>query len=972
MEILVRLAGVQLGPYSELEVRQHLSEGLLSLTDLAKHEGMEDWSSVGEVLAKLLPPVDERLAATQPMGSSPVRAPEEVADARKMAPDTPPGVTHLPARRQDSNPVADPSPVKKNVIGPAAPAVPSTGHAAPSKIVTSPLSAGDHATKKVSRTSLVKMLSQQTAPLPTKLIPPPIRPPSSQAPTPPAPAIPEAPPSSEDSLTAKTVPMRTMQAPPLSRSTLPITAPLPTRQGIKPAAPPPSVVDDFTKKLERAAPAEPAQPHQKSRESTAETARIAPQGTKAAEAPGALAPVEPGEEPSEPPPPKLKWLGLIYVLGAVALVTLYYIWSPYHAASQLQKALDDGDPAALAAAIDFPAVRASLKQQVQDQFTQPGLGNAGGNSPALSMLDQSIDRYITPEGFSALIKKSGQGSTDDQSQTVPPDVAAHLLLSYDTEPARNRGLASLGDFVIDKDGAMLHLHFQVLGWKLERVDLAPSLRMPSPSGAAAPLLSPVVDTYLERGDAKSKKNDWKGAIDDYTQVLAIDPQSAVAYSDRATARQSKGDVGGAIEDYTRALSIDPQMAVAYNGRGNAKAVRNDVNGAIADFTQAINLDPNLATAYDSRGNAKTARDDLDGAISDFTQAITIDPNLASAYSDRGFARQANGNFDGAIADYTQALALKPKAASAYYNRGLARLSQGNLEAAIVDFNRALVFDPKIAEAYYFRGNAKYATHDVDGAIADFTQAVTLDPKHALAFSNRGLARQAKGDTEGAMADYTQALAIDPKIAIAYYNRALIEAQKNNLDGAIADSTQAIYIDPKNAPAYYTRGFAKLTKGNLDGALADLKQFCDLAPRDHNSDHARLYLWLIAKAENSKADPDQELSDALENRWNSSPDDFATKTGAFLLGRTAEADYLASAASPDAKTDQTQHCEAWYFAGMKRLLTGDPKGATDAFHQCVATGQKDYCEYILAQAELQALETVPSPASPSATMPTQSP
>jgi len=112
---------------------------------------------------------------------------------------------------------------------------------------------------------------------------------------------------------------------------------------------------------------------------------------------------------------------------------------------------------------------------------------------------------------------------------------------------------------------------------------------------------------------------------------------------------------------------------------------------------------------------------------------------------------------------------------------------------------------------------------------------------------------------------------------------LIETEKNNLDGAIADSSQAIGLDPKNAQAYYTRGFAKLSKGNLDGALDDLKQFCTLAPRDHDADHARLYLWLIGKAQNAKTDGDQELSDALENSWNSPPDDLITKTRHFFWG-----------------------------------------------------------------------------------------
>jgi tetratricopeptide (TPR) repeat protein len=980
MEIQIQLAGVQLGPYSEQQVRQYLSEGLLFPADPAREEGTENWIAVNELLPKPPPPTEILPKPAQ------APAPGEVSEGPKRAPGASPGITHLPPKRQGTQkmplPLGGGALDKRTIlIGPISPAGPSpSGRVAVSTATTSPLApAQQGGLKKASGASLAKALARKTSPLPTK----PVVPPSGRLPSP-APAAPDAPPPTRQdvrktslaplarALTATIAPMKSTSAPAAPTLDRPITAPLPTRPVFKPISgtlPPPSDAKALSKKLEKVELPDRAQtpPPPPGLPREAATTKIAPPKTKIAETPAAPAPVEPREEPSAQAAPRRLLPALICACAALALSSVYYVWSPYHAASSLRSALEDGDPAELAAAIDFPSVRASLKEQIHKQIAQSGLPEAATNSPAgsasptlLSTIDQSIDRYVTPEGISGLVKKSAPPPNQEQAQTVSSEVAAKILLAFNSQPVKKQGLDSFDDFVVDRDVALLHLQFQGMGWKLERVDLQPGLALSAPSGAAAPLVLPMADTYLEQGVALSQKGDWDGAIADFTHVLAIDPQSSAAYSDRGAARQSKGDLDGAIKDYTQALAIDPQMTAAYEGRGNAKAARNDLDGAIADYTQAIHLDPTMAAAYDSRGNARTAKDDLEGAVADYTQAITIDPKLASAYSDRGFARQANGNLDGAISDYTQALALKPNTAVAYYNRGLARQSQGNLEAAIVDYDRALAFDPKIAGAYYNRGNAKNANHDLDGAIADYTQAVALNPKIALAYCNRGLARQAKGDLDGAIADYTQALVIDPKIAIAYYDRGLIKAQKNDLDGAIADSSQALDLDPKNVQAFYDRGFAKLAKGNLDGALSDMKEFCDLDPKDHNADHARLYLWLISKAQNSKTDADQELSDALENRWNSSPDELTSKTAAFLLGRINEAEYLAAAASPDAKTDQGRHCEAWYFAGMKRLLMGDKKAAIDAFHQCVATAQNDYCEYILARAELQSLEPTPPP------------
>jgi tetratricopeptide (TPR) repeat protein len=818
---------------------------------------------------------------------------------------------------------------------------------------------------------LVKALaSQRTSPLPTKVIPVPSKPPADPADAVDSATRPPEPkkgvlPSLIRALTAKTVPMRTVSPTPVSRSTIAVTEPLPTRPISKPAtpAPPPSEVNALTKRLGQMVLPDSGPTTPPTLGGPGDTEILPPPKSKSKskpepEPPRSVPPHDSDDELPSRTPAKRLLTGSIYASAAVALLILYYVWSPYHAASSLRNALNSGDPGELAATIDFPSVRASLKEQIKAQLEQPGLPGNTASGPAsvtaLTMLNQSVDRYITPEGISGLMSKSGVLPKDDPA-TVSPDVAAKILSAITIQPVKVQGLSSLNDFALDLDVAMLHLRWQGLGWKLQQVVLRPNL----------PVVSPVVDTFLERGDAMVKAGDGKGAIADFTEVLAIDPKSSAAYTERGAARAAAKDLEGAIADYTEALTIDPQMATAYEGRGNGKVAKNDLDGAIADYTKAINFDPTLAVAYDSRGKAKTAKNDLDRAIADFTQAISLDPNSANAYSDRGLARQANGNLDGAISDFTQALALKPKSARIYYNRGLALLTQGSPDVAIVDFDRALAFDPKMADAYFDRGNAKNATHDLIGAISDFTQAVTLDPQKAMAFCNRGLARQATGDLDGAQADFTQALVLNPKMVVAYYNRGLIEAQKNDLDGAISDSTQALYLDPKNAQAYYSRGFAKLIKGNLDGAAVDLKQFCDLAPKDANADRAHVYLWLIAKAQNPGTDADQALSDALEQSWNSSVDDPISKTAGFLLGRISEGDYLAIAVSTDEKTLQGLQCETWYFAAMKRLLMGDRATAISYFQKCVATVQTERAEFSLAQAELQALVPVAAPANPAA-------
>jgi lipoprotein NlpI len=48
------------------------------------------------------------------------------------------------------------------------------------------------------------------------------------------------------------------------------------------------------------------------------------------------------------------------------------------------------------------------------------------------------------------------------------------------------------------------------------------------------------------------------------------------------------------------------------------------------------------------------------------------------------------------------------------------------------------------------------------------------------------------------------------------------------------------------------------------------------------------------------------------------------------------------------------CEAYYYAGIKRLLANDPAAAKDLFKKCMETGVKESTSYTSAAAELDAL------------------
>jgi tetratricopeptide (TPR) repeat protein len=427
---------------------------------------------------------------------------------------------------------------------------------------------------------------------------------------------------------------------------------------------------------------------------------------------------------------------------------------------------------------------------------------------------------------------------------------------------------------------------------------------------------------------------------------------AVWYFDRPAPHSAQSaDVPAAANS---SAATSPQSAADFSARGFARQQKGDLDGALADYNQAIKLDPHNVEALSRRALAERDKGNWDGALADFNSVLAFAPDNADAYSNRGYVKQTKGDLDGALADYTEALSLKPTSAEAFYNVGLIKVRRGDIDGGMEAFSKAIDLNPKLARAYFSRGNAKNAEGDTDGAIGDYTQSLELDPTNAMAAFNRGAARQTRGDTAGALADYSQAITNDANLAPAYRGRANIEVQRGEFDAALGDATKSAQLDPNDASALYTRGQAELGLHALDAAEADFTKYCTAAPHGTDCDNARLYLWVIAAEQNLRQKADDGLSAALLNSWNSTPEDLTSKIAAFLVGHIREDELITQATTPDPSLQPGRFCRVWYFAGIKRQISGDTPMASIYFQKAIATNQQDCPEYLLSRAQVVSL------------------
>ena len=149
-------------------------------------------------------------------------------------------------------------------------------------------------------------------------------------------------------------------------------------------------------------------------------------------------------------------------------------------------------------------------------------------------------------------------------------------------------------------------------------------------------------------------------------VLAIhagyaqEPTSADDYSQRGISRFEKNDFSGAITDFTKAIDLKGQnLEFCYYFRGIALYRLGKLDDALVDLTKAITLKQH-PRFYDDRGNLLAQKGDLSGALSDLNKAIEISPQYAKAYGDRGIVHLMRGEQPDAESDLKKCFELDKK------------------------------------------------------------------------------------------------------------------------------------------------------------------------------------------------------------------------------------------------------------------------------------------------------------------------
>lgn len=189
--------------------------------------------------------------------------------------------------------------------------------------------------------------------------------------------------------------------------------------------------------------------------------------------------------------------------------------------------------------------------------------------------------------------------------------------------------------------------------------------------------------------------------DDETEHLPI---SSVAelYHYRAQARHAH-DLNGAVADYEEALALNPELAMAYYGLG--QALKRLAGQARRERARRPRVSAPDAGRLIREALGAIQRGDLQAAREKLEIAVASAPRYAPARDWLGVVLSRQGDRDGAIRELTKSVELDPLSGESRYLLGIALWGRERREQATDQLEQAVRVDPVKLEAYAFLGVA---------------------------------------------------------------------------------------------------------------------------------------------------------------------------------------------------------------------------------------------------------------------------
>jgi tetratricopeptide (TPR) repeat protein len=224
---------------------------------------------------------------------------------------------------------------------------------------------------------------------------------------------------------------------------------------------------------------------------------------------------------------------------------------------------------------------------------------------------------------------------------------------------------------------------------------------------------------------KGNFDNYKKALDYYTQAVALDPKFALAYVGMTVAYTNLTESGADPKELLakgraavqKALELDDSLAGAHAALAIIKENEWDWSGAESEHKRTIELNPNLAGEHGNYALYLSLMGRTAEALAENKRAQELDPLRISLKSGNAIILYFGQQYDEAIQVFQNVIKLQPDYAAAHLILGDTYAAKGQYAEAIAEYQKYISLNGETTSTLCYLGSAYARSGKRDEALA---------------------------------------------------------------------------------------------------------------------------------------------------------------------------------------------------------------------------------------------------------------
>ncbi len=241
-----------------------------------------------------------------------------------------------------------------------------------------------------------------------------------------------------------------------------------------------------------------------------------------------------------------------------------------------------------------------------------------------------------------------------------------------------------------------------------------------------------IDFFNTLRDAQKeiRLDQFDRAIPTLEQVIAREPDNAVALLFLANGYLGQKDYPRAIETYRRYLSVMPASAYAHHWIAIASVRNGDRETALREENAALAIDSRYVDSYVMKAGLLASDGQYPQAAQALQEALVIDPDNTGIMNDLGAIYLEWKQLPEAAGIFANILKIDSNYAPAWTSLGIIAAAQNDNDTAVGNLRKALTISPMLREARFNLAKALISLKRYDEARRELTILLSQTEKPA--------------------------------------------------------------------------------------------------------------------------------------------------------------------------------------------------------------------------------------------------